>query len=227
MDQNTVVFRYSTTEITETNPSLLPGAFTFDSESLALYIDTDTKRVQVRDPLKLSLTGGNLTGDLNVLDSDGTISASISTEGIINGQFIETTGNISLDTAPDLYAVIDATGRIRTRTKAQMIQDLDIANIGSLGKLAYVDYVIGDYTPEGTISAPEVIINSDTESVVKSIIPGNPASFSVDNEVLSLVAGTETTSTNIAVMKSVSSVNVTPPIFTGKKSLLKLEAEST
>lgn len=226
MNEYQVKFRYSNSAVTDSSPDLLPGAFTFDSESLALYLDTDTRRVQIKDPLKLSLSGGDLTGDIRILDSDGTVSASISTSGAVVGTYFETTGDIALNTPPDLYAVIDSSGKICTRTKAQMIQDLGIANVGSLGKLAYVDKAIGDYTPEGTISEIDASINSTNDSVVKSIVPGNPSTYSVEGEVLSLIAGTKTTFTNVDVVKSISSVDVTQPVFTGKKSTITVNPES-
>lgn len=225
MDNSDVSFRYSLTAVTDESPSLLPGAFTFDSESLALYLDTDTQRVQVKDPLKLSLTGGSLTGTLSVVDSEGTVSASISSEGVISGEYLETCGSIALNTPPDLYAVLDSSGRIRTRTKEQMIQDLGIANVGSLGSLAYVDYVISDYTPEGEVSKPSAVVSSSTESVVSSITPGDPSVCEVSGEVLSLVSGTKTAYTSTSVVKSVD-VDVSKPTFVGKKSQVKSVPEN-
>lgn len=226
MNEYRVKFRYSNSAVTDSSPDLLPGTFTFDSESLALYLDTDTRRVQIKDPLKLSLSGGDLTGNIQILDGDGTVSASISTSGAIVGKYFETTGDIALDTPPNLYAVIDSSGKICTRTKAQMIQDLGIVDIGSLGQLAYVDKAIAEYTPEGTISEISATVNSTNDSVVKSIVPGDPSTYSVDGEVLSLVAGTKTTFTNVDVVKSISSVDVTQPVFTGKKSTITVNPES-
>lgn len=220
MNNKDVVFRYSVEAVTDNSPSLLPGSFTFDSKSLALYIDTDTQRVQVKDPLKLSLTGGDLTGDVQVLDSDGTVTAVMNTLGVVQGKYLETTGNIALDTAPNLYAVIDSTGRIRTRTRAQMVQDLGIVDPDSLGALAYVDSAISEYTPEGTVSKPIVTVNSNTESVIKSITSGNPSSYNVEGEVLSLVEGTKTTFTSTEAIKNITSVDVTQPIFTGTKATI-------
>lgn len=126
MDQVNVSFRYGT-PVTSDYPSLSPGTFTFDSESLSLYLDTETERLQVKDPLKLSLTGGTLSGDLSVEDSEGTIVASISSlTGVVKGKFLEATGDLALNETPGLYAVFDETGRIRTRTRAQMQKDLGV-----------------------------------------------------------------------------------------------------
>lgn len=129
MNQNLVRFRYGTPVTTASpfTPPLLPGSFTFDSSNLALYIDTDNERVQVMDPLKLSLRGGTLTGDLDVMN-DGTTTINLSAaSGTITGQFLETVGNIAYTGTPALYAVIDEAGRIRSRTLQEMRDDVSSA----------------------------------------------------------------------------------------------------
>ena len=162
MNQRQVKFKIgpSVTTTSPFSPSLDPGAFVFDSESLALYIDLDNTRVQVKDPLKLALTGGTVSGDIEIVDQYGTTSSCLSTDGTITGQYLETTGNISIglnEDIPDAYAVIDENGRIRTITKEQMIAELDLATTSSLGQLAYKDSIIIGTTnslpaevPEGT-----------------------------------------------------------------------------
>lgn len=211
---NLVKFRYGS-PVTENSPALLPGAFTFDSDSLALYIDLDDARVQIQDPLKLSLTGGQLTGSVEVVDNLGTTMSSFGVDGVVQGQFLETTGNIALDTAPTLYAVLDANGRIRTRTKAEMILDLRILDPDSLGDLAYKDSASGSYTPVGTVSTPTVTVNYDTESVVKSVTPGDLPTYEVTGELLELGQGSQLSTASTDVMKTITSVEVSQPEFTG------------
>lgn len=126
MNQVNVSFRYGA-PVTSSYPPLSPGAFTFDSEKLSLYLDTETERLQVKDPLKLSLTGGTLSGDLLVEGTEGTVVASISsTTGIVRGQYLEATGSLAMSETPGLYAVVDDTGRIRTRTRSEIQKDLGI-----------------------------------------------------------------------------------------------------
>lgn len=52
MTQNLVKFRYGP-GVTASSPDLLPGAFTFDSNTYALYLDNNTERLPIRDPLSL------------------------------------------------------------------------------------------------------------------------------------------------------------------------------
>lgn len=225
MRDNLVQFRYGT-PVTTTEPlfpELIPGSFVFDSSTFALYLDTDLTRVQIKDPLKLSLTGGDVSGNINVVDNLGTTLCSLSANnGTVTGVYLQATGNLSMSTAPDLYAVVDSSGKIRTRTKAEMIFDLHILDPDSLGELAYKDTVSGKYTPVGTISAPVVTISYNSEDVVKEVTPGDLPSMEVSGEVLELVPGTQLTSTNTNVMKSISSVEVSAPEFTGSESTITL-----
>lgn len=214
LNATVVAFRYGT-PVTASSPQLIPGSFVFDSATLALYLDTDVARVQVKDPLKLSLTGGTLTGNVNVVNNQGTTVSSIEAEtGVISGKFLETTGEIALDHAPSLYAVIE-NGRIRTRTRAQMLVDLGIVDPESLGALAYKDSASGEYTPVGVVSTPQVTVNYATISVVESILPGDLPSYTVTDQTLSLTSGTQTEASSTDVMRSITSVDVSQPTFTG------------
>lgn len=214
MDGNKVKFRYGT-PVTADHPELLPGSFVFDSASLALYLDTDTSRVQIHDPLKLSLTGGTLTGTVSVVSESGVTVSTFNTSGVIQGVFLETTGDVSLDESPDRFAVLDSTGRIRSRTLSQMRADLGIVDPIVLGNLAYKDSASGKYTPVGIVSTPTVTIHYGTDRVVSSIIAGDISKYEVDGEVLSLIPGTKTTAEYADVMKSITSVDVSQPEFTG------------
>lgn len=218
MNQNIVDFRYGT-PVTSSSPELIPGSFLFDSSSLALYLDTDSGRVQVMDPLKLSLTGGDVTGTINVINNGATV-ASLNTNGVVSGKFLESTGSIALNTAPNLYAVFDSNGRIRTRTKAEMILDLRIIDPDSLGSLAYKNSAQGTFTPVGTISTPTITINYSNESVVKSVTSGELPEYTVSGEVLSLTSGTQLTTTSTNVMSAITSVQVSQPTFTGTESTI-------
>ena len=215
MEGNRVKFRYGT-PVTPISPVLIPGSFVFDSDALALYVDTDTGRVQVTDPLKLALTGGTLRGSLEVVSSDGATMCSLSAvTGVVRGQFIETTGNIALSETPGLIAVIDSDGRIRSRTLAEIQSDLGIIDPATLGALAYKDAASGSYTPEGSVSAPDVTVTCSTENVVKSITAGDLPRYEVSGEILSLSTGTQTTASNTDVVKAITAVDVSAPEFTG------------
>lgn len=78
------------------------------------------------DPLKLSLTGGTLTGSVEVVHDGETTSSINAATGTIRGTFLETTGNIEYGSVPTNYAIIDANGRIRTRTLEQTQLDLGV-----------------------------------------------------------------------------------------------------
>lgn len=215
-ESTTVRFRYGT-PVTSNYPEVIPGSFIFDSSELCLYLDTSSGRHQVVDPLKLSLTGGTLTGTVEVVDAWGTVVASFSKTGTVSGLYLQTTGNISMPTAPNLYAVVDENGRIRTRTRDEMITDLNIFNPDLLGTLAYKDSATGVYTPIGTITPPEVTVNYDTQEVVGTV---STTHYEVFDEVLTL---TEVTHTTTEVMKSITSVDVTTPTFTGETATITVQ----
>ena len=211
---NYVNFRYGTpVTINPLSPELEPGTFTIDSSTLALYLDTDTGRVQLRDPLKLSLTGGTLTGDL-IISSGGTTTSSISAAaGVIQGQFLETKGNIHLDVAPGYYAVIDANGRIRSRTKAEMLADMGLDNLGSL---AFKDLASGVYQPAGRVTAPTVQVMTSTGKAITKLNPGILPSFVVFNETLELDEGElPSVEETKEVVLTIDSIQVSEPEFIG------------
>lgn len=218
MTQNLVKFRYGS-GVTANSPDLLPGAFTFDSNTFALYLDNNQERLQIQDPLKLSITGGNMSGDIRVMHN-GLVSCSLNAQsGEIRGVFFTTTGEISIETPPGKYAVIDDNGRIRYITRQQVLADLGIDNLGAL---AYKDTVTGSFVPMGTVSAPTVTVNYTTESVIKDITAGELPSLSVNNQVLSLTPGSQGTSNSTNVMKEITSVDVSTPIFTGIEATITL-----
>ena len=203
-DKTTVLFRYGT-PVTYNSPSVIAGSFVFDSAKLALYLDTESGRVQVQDPLKLSLTGGTIAGNIELVEY-GQVNVSLLRSGTVTAKFVELTGDLYLDSVAEKFALLDEEGKIRYRTKDEILSDL---NIDTLGKLAYQDSVTGEFTPEGSVSAPEVTINYDTHDVVDSI---NPIHFEVVGENLIL---TEITTNKVSMMKEVTSVDVSTPVFTG------------
>lgn len=173
MNQKQVKFKIGP-QVTATSPfspPLDPGAFVFDSETLALYVDLLNRRVQVKDPLKLALTGGTITGDVCIVDQNGTTSSCFSANtGAITGRYLETTGDISIDSneeIPNAYAVIDSNGRIRSITKEQMIQELGVVNPSSLGKMAYKDGIIIGVEKNLPAKVPEnsEVLTFDTEFI--------------------------------------------------------------
>lgn len=177
-NDNTPVKFIAGTPVTSSSPALEVGAIIYDTGSGALYIDTLSGRLQVTDPLKLSITGGQLTGNLEILDTGQTV-ATIGTDGTIQAQFLEATGVIHLDTAPHSYAVFadndgERDSMIQSRTLSETITDLGI---------------------------DEKIDSSDVESgvAVTSITAGDLPSFesNYDSEVLTIVfsAGTSPTAT--------------------------------
>ena len=163
MEGNKVKFRYGT-PVSAEFPELIPGSFVFDYESLALYIDTDVRRFQIQDPLKLSLTGGTLRGSLEVVGDDGATQCALdAASGVVRGKFLEATGEIALSTSPNLFAVLDDDGRIRSRTKQEMQRDLGIVDPVALGALAYKDHASGVCIPLGGVTAPTVTITYDSQ----------------------------------------------------------------
>lgn len=217
-----VQFRYGTPVTTTEpfSPELLPGAFTLDSDTLALYRDTDIGREQVKDPLKLSLTGGVLTGNLEVQSGGVTTSFIEASTGIIRSKFIEITGNIHLDEASDTYIVQDVNGRVRTRTKSEIIQDLDVPTKTELGTLAYKDSASTSYTPQGSVSAPTATYTTSSVSAVTNVIPGRLPSYTVDGGVLTLDAGTPLQTESTEVVLSITSIEIGKPTFTGASATI-------
>lgn len=67
----------------------------------------------------------------------------------------------------------------------------------------------------GTVTAPTVTVNYTTESVVKEVTIGSPPSANVVNEILSFTPGNQISSTSTNVMKEITSVDVSTPVFTG------------
>lgn len=224
MESNVVRF-IAGTPVTLTSPQLIPGAFHFDTETLALFIDLDSKRVQVMDPLKLSLTGGTLTGSVEVVNSEGTTVSGLSSDGVVTGTWLETTADIHLNTTPGQFAVIE-NGRIRSRSRDEMISDLGVVEIDSLGTLAYKSSATGIYTPVGTVSAPTVTVNTQKVSVVKEVTPGALPTLetNVSGEVLSInfSAGTKTSSTSTEVVEDVTSAEASAPKFTGAQGVVSV-----
>lgn len=219
MTQNLVKFRYGP-GVTASSPALLPGAFTFDSNTFALYLDNNTERLQIQDPLKLSISGGIMNGDIQIAHN-GTVTCSLDAEtGNVQGVYLTTTGEISLEAPTDKYAVIDNQGRIRYLTKQQVLNDLGIDN---LGKLAYQDSVSGTLVPMGEVSAPTVTINYTTTPVIKEVTAGDLPTTDVENEVLTFIPGTQLSSSTVDVMREITSVEVTAPTFTGTETTITLE----
>lgn len=221
-----VKFRYGS-PVTPDNPVLIPGSFVFDNQTLALYIDTMDKRVQVKDPLKLSLTGGTLTGNLKVINEEGTTTSCIkASTGVISGRFLETTGDIYIgqnETRPTRYAVIDDNGRIRALTRDQMKQELNVADINELGNLAFKNNASTTYTPMGIVTTPTVTINYGVTSVVSNVTSGDLPNFQVSGEILSLFSGTQDEVSNTNVVKSITSINVSQPQFIGTTSTITVQ----
>ena len=189
MNQKQVKFKMGA-QVTTTSPFFPPleeGSFVFDTQSLALYIDLENRRVQVKDPLKLSLTGGTITGDttffgdttfsgeINVVDQNGTTTSGFSADtGIIYGNYLETTGEFvpinpeNHEIIPEQYAVIDDNGRIRSITKEQMIAELN------LGTLAHKNNIV--FEPEKRLPA-KILNNTETLSFDTEFISAISAHF--------------------------------------------------
>lgn len=190
---NKVKFRMGT-PVTQSSPALIPGSFLFDTATFCLWLDLDSRRVQIQDPLKLSLTGGQVSGTIEVVNGQGTTVSRINTSGVIQGQYLETTGEIHSDDAAVAFAIVDTNGRIRTRTKTEIQGDL------GLGALAYKNSVTGQYTPVGTVSAPAVT-KTDTDvlsdaGVVDGMLLFNTAKVLTDVTVAApTFTGTESTVT--------------------------------
>lgn len=197
--------------VTQNTPEVDPGTFVFDSTTLALYVDLDTGRKQVKDPLKLSLEGGKVKGTIEIVDNLGSTILTLDQGGSIIGKKFQCTGNIHLETSPESVVVIDNEGNFKSRTKEEFLEDLGVKSFGTL-----------TYTPEGTVTAPEVTVNYSTQSVVSSITPGDPTTFEVADESLVLTMGTKTTFNTVDVIKTIDSTDVTTPVFKGKEKKILL-----
>lgn len=219
MDNLLVYFRCGTPVTIESplHPPLHPGSFVFDTDTLALYLDLDTHRVQIHDPLKLSLTGGTVTGDIYV-ESDGSTQSYISADGIIQGKYLEATGNIKLDNYDDEdFIVIDENGRLRSTTKAEVVVALGEEILSQLGSLAFKDSADGEFIPLGEVSAPTVTITTDPVEVVDEVIPGDLPDYTyvAEHERLVFNPGSKVSSSKTSVVKGIASVEVSKPVFTG------------
>ena len=95
-------------------------------ESISTHTSDTTKHITANERTKwnamVPLAGGTMTGNLKVG------SASIGTNGYIQGTWIQTTASIHLGNAPSDYPVLSG-GWIYSRTKAEMKSDLGIKNI--------------------------------------------------------------------------------------------------
>ena len=177
MNQKQVKFKMGA-QVTTTSPFFPPletGSFVFDTQSLALYIDLENRRVQVKDPLKLSLTGGTITGEVNIVDQRGTTISSFSaTTGVVQGQYLETKGEFvpidpqNHEIIQKTYAVIDENGRIRSITREQMIAELE------LGTLAFKNSIV--FEPEKSLPA-KVLNNTETLTFDTEFISAISAHF--------------------------------------------------
>jgi len=229
MSTTQVKFRCGT-PVTANSPELVPGSFVFDTQNLVLYIDMVSGRLQVRDPLKLSLTGGSVTGDIEVLDGNGRTVSSLGTSGVVSGTYLESTGEIHLNTAPQDYAVM-VNGRIYTRSAAETIADLGIdqkANSADLGALAYLSSAQGSYTPQGSISAPTIDYTAQSVQVVDSITAGDLPQLEMDvveegTVRFSFSQGTATTATKTSVLSGITGITASTPVFTGQQATITVQ----
>lgn len=133
------------TPVTDTNPEVDPGQWVYDTGSHTLYLDlleyddytgqTTPIRTQITDPLKLSLTGGTLTGDLLISD-DGTVTTRLwRTGGVETNGFYICTAEIHASQIPDSVAVWVSTengNQLQSRTLRELFSDLDLQISGSL-----------------------------------------------------------------------------------------------
>ena len=185
-NNNTPVKFKAGTPVTSSSPALEPGAFVYDTDTGALYVDTLDGREQVRDPLKLSLTGGTLTGTLEI-ESAGNTTASINTSGVITGVYLETTGVIHLNTAPHSYAVFgDDSGnrdsRIQSRTLSETVTDLGIDDKVDADSIESGTVVTS--VTAGTLPAFTDSYDGTTEALTLSFSAGTSATVSTSSDFL-------------------------------------------
>lgn len=199
-------------KVTDSDPEVDEG-FVFDTESFALYLDLEGTRYQVKDPLKLSLAGGKVTGKIEVVNHEGTTVSSFDTEGSIVGKSLQLTGELSVETTPDSFAVFGADGRIHSRTKEELRKDLGVSDLPSLGQLAYKSEATGEYIPIGTIETPTITAKTSSQSVVTTV-NGGGISTTVDAELLT-ISNAAITSESADVIKSIDSITSSDITFTG------------
>lgn len=130
MEQQIVKFRYGT-PVTDTVPVIIPGSFVFDAATWALYLDTEEGRKRVTDTTKLSITGGTVTGTIEVIDSTGATRISFVPSGVITGQYLHLKGSIGLDPSGTYkyVAVIDQEDSVKGVTLDRMREDLQVPDI--------------------------------------------------------------------------------------------------
>ena len=158
-----------------------------------------------------------MTGDIYV-ESDGSTQSYISADGIIQGKYLEATGNIRLDNYDDQdFIVIDENGRLRSTTKADIVVSLGEEILSQLGSLAFKDSADGECIPLGEVSAPTVTITTSPVEVVDEVIPGDLPDYTyvAEHERLIFNPGSKVSSSKTSVVGNIASVEVSKPVFTG------------
>ena len=131
------------TGITSHTPELDAGQFLYDTVTKALYLDVwniDEQnnelvltRVQIQDPLKLSLTGGALTGDFQIVDATtGRTKISLWRSGDVDiDGYYRSSGLLETSDMPDSLAVWQD-GTLRAKTIKDIFNLMDIQLSGEL-----------------------------------------------------------------------------------------------
>lgn len=130
------------TGITSSAPELVAGQFLYDTAAQALYLDVweyDEEnnnslivRTQIKDPLKLSLTGGALTGDLQIVDNLGHARVTLWRNGDVDVDgYYRCSALLETSEIPDSVAVwVD--GTLRAKSLRDIFNDMEIQLSGEL-----------------------------------------------------------------------------------------------
>ena len=92
----------------------------------------------------------------------------------------------------------------------------EFGDLSDLGALAYKNDASGSFTPEGTVSKPNVTVTPTTTDIPNVTNVGSMPTFTVENETLIITAGSAPTlGTAIAAMTGASAELESTPTFTG------------
>ena len=103
----------------------------------------------------------------------------------------------------------------------------EFGNLSDLGALAYEDTASGNFTPQGTVSKPNVTVTPTNVSIPNVTNVGSMPTYTVTGETLVIGAGsTPTLGTAITAVGSASAELDAAPSFTGTAGTVTVAASS-
>lgn len=99
-------------------------------------------------------------------------------------------------------------------------------DLADLGDLAYVDTASGTFTPEGSVSKPDITVTPTTTSIPNVTSVGSMPTYTVADETLTISAGSAPTlGTAISAMTGATAALDSAPSFTGTAGTVTVGAE--